>query len=246
MLAPIRPSRRLRAAALLLLATWLPASQAALSLASTRVVFDSDKRSVSVVVNNPSDSTFAVQTWVNTEADDTTTAVPLIASPPLFRIDPGKAQLVQINALPGDLPDDRETLFFFNVQEIPQARGDQRNVLNIALRTRIKLFYRPNGLGTDPMSRLDELRWSVERRDGKPHLVVDNPTPFHFSFSRLELRSGERLSLPGGSPMATPLSRQHFALETLEVGSDLQVTFAAINDYGGYSDPLSKPVRLAF
>ncbi len=246
MFASIRPSRRLHAAVLLLLAAWLPSAQAALSLASTRVVFDSDKRSVSVVVNNPSDNAFAVQTWVNTAADDTTTAVPLIAAPPLFRIDPGKAQLVQINALPGDLPEDRETLFFFNVQEIPQARGDASNVLNIALRTRIKLFYRPTGLGHDPMSRLDELRWSLERLDGKPHLVVDNPTPFHFSFSRLELRSGKRLSQPGGAPMATPLSRQHFALDATDIGSDPQVTFAAINDYGGYSDPLSMPVRLAF
>ncbi|MDU9389384.1 molecular chaperone [Pseudomonas sp. zfem002] len=238
-----RPSRRSHAAVLLLLITWLPASQAALSLASTRVVFDSDKRSVSVLVNNPSDSTFAVQTWVNTDADDTTSAVPLIASPPLFRIDPGKEQLVQISALPGDLPNDRESLFFFNVQEIPQSRGEQRNVLNIALRTRIKLFYRPSQLGHDPMGRLGELRWSLERAEGKAYLVVDNPTPFHFSFSRLELRSGERLSQPAGAPMALPLARQRFALESADIGNDALVTFTAINDYGGYSDPLSMPLQ---
>ncbi|MEE1920592.1 molecular chaperone [Pseudomonas sp. 148P] len=237
-----RPAWPLAAATLALLA-WLPAGHAALSLNSTRVVFDSDKRNVSLVVNNPSRSTFAVQTWVNTDADDTTTAVPLIASPPLFRLDPGTEQLVQINALPATLPEDRESLFFFNVQEIPEARDGASNVLNIALRTRIKLFYRPVQLGNDPMSRLGELHWSIERHDGQPRLVVHNPTPFHFSFSRLELLDGERTIRPEDAPMVAPLSRQTYPLASQRLGTRLQVTFAAINDYGGYSKPLTVAVR---
>lgn len=237
------PTQRwLTVASLLLLSAWLPGSQAALSMNATRVIFDSDKRNVSVVVNNPSTSTFAVQTWVNTDADDTTTAVPLIASPPLFRLDPGREQLVQINGLPSDLPQDRESLFFFNVQEIPQAHPHEANVLSIALRTRIKLFYRPSQLGDDPMNRLKDLRWSIEQHDGKPHLVVDNPTPFYFSFSRLELHHGEQTLKPLNAPMAAPLSRQRYALDSSRLGANPRVTFSAINDYGGYSKPLTVQV----
>lgn len=236
------PSWPLATAALALLG-WLPASQAALSLNSTRVVFDSDKRNVSLVVNNPSTSTFAVQTWVNTEVDDTTTAVPLIASPPLFRLDPGTEQLVQINALPATLPDDRESLFFFNVQEIPESDARDGNVLNIALRTRIKLFYRPVQLRDDPMTRLADLRWSIEHDAGGPRLVVNNPTPFHFSFSRLELRDGDQAIRPQDAPMVAPLSRQSYPLTTQRLSTNLQVTFAAINDYGGYSKPLTVAVQ---
>lgn len=102
-------------------------SQAALSLSGTRVVFDSDKRSVSLIIANPSENIFAVQTWVNTAADDTTTAVPFMPSPTLFRLNPGKEQQVQINALPNTLPTDRESLFYFNVQEIPQADTSHAN-----------------------------------------------------------------------------------------------------------------------
>ena len=51
-------------------------SQAALSISGTRVVIKSDQRSVSIIVRNPSKKTYAAQAWVNTEADDTTTAVP--------------------------------------------------------------------------------------------------------------------------------------------------------------------------
>jgi len=128
---------------LLMLTAYLPAAHAALTVNATRIVFGSDKRSASVIVSNPSNRPFAVQTWVNTAADDATTVVPFVPSPPLFRLDPGKNQQVQINGLPNSLPSDRESLFYFNVQEIPQAEASDGNVLNIALRTRLKLFYRP-------------------------------------------------------------------------------------------------------
>lgn len=224
---------------------YLPASQAALSLGATRVVFDSDKRSVSLIVRNPGTRPFAVQTWVNTAADDTTTAVPLLTAPPLFRLDPENEQQVQINGLPNDLPTDRESLFFFNVQEIPQVETNNDNVLAIALRTRIKLFYRPVQLQGDPMDRLGELRWAVQRIEGKPHLTVDNPTPFHLSFSRLEVSGGGRTLKPKSAPMVAPLSRQVYAFDDLPSTHDLRVTFSAINDYGGYSTAHSAPLRPA-
>jgi RHS repeat-associated protein len=168
---------------LLMLLAHVPVSQAALTIGATRVVFDSNKRSTSVIVSNPSNRTFAVQTWVNTAADDDTTAVPFIPSPPLFRLNPGKEQQVQINGLPNALPNDRESLFYFNVQEIPQAEDNDANVLNIALRTRLKLFYRPSELKENPMVSLKDLQWSIENVNGQPQLVVNNPTPFHVSFS---------------------------------------------------------------
>ena len=191
-MSPLTRSRPalLACASLLVLATYSPTSQAALTLSGTRVVFDSDKRSTSLIIANPSNRTFAVQTWVNTAADDATTAVPLIPSPPLFRLNPGKEQHVQINGLPNTLPMDRESLFYFNVQEIPQADADNNNVLNIALRTRIKLFYRPHQLKDNPVARLKELQWSIKTVGGQSQLIVNNPTPFHVSFNRLEVTDG--------------------------------------------------------
>jgi len=230
---------------LFLLASHIPASQAALSLNATRVVFDSDKRSVSLIVNNPSQSPYAVQTWVNTAADDTTAAVPFIPSPPLFRLNPGKEQQVQINGLPHNLPNDRESLFYFNVQEIPQAGAVEGNVLNIALRTRIKLFYRPVQLKEKPASRLKDLQWSIERFNGKPHLLVSNPTPFHVSFSRIELNASGRLETLNNPAMVEPMQQQRFALSTIESGTDLRVSFTAINDYGATSALQHAPVQLS-
>ncbi|QHD01158.1 pilus assembly protein [Pseudomonas sp. S04] len=229
----------------LMLTSYLPASQAALTLNGTRVVFDSDKRSVSLIVANPSDRTFAVQTWVNTAADDTTTAVPFIPSPPLFRLNPGKEQHIQINGLPNTLPTDRESLFYFNVQEIPQANANEGNVLNIALRTRIKLFYRPAQLKDNPVTSLKELQWSIELANGKPQLRVNNPTPFHVSFARIEVKgNGQQLALHNAEMLA-PLSSQTYALDGIKPQAGLQVEFSAINDYGGYTLALTLPIQTA-
>lgn len=230
--------------ALCLWASHAPDSQAALSLSGTRVVFDSDKRNVSLTVTNPSAKAFAVQAWVNTEADDQTTAVPFIASPPLFRLNAGKEQQIQINGLPNQLPRDRESLFYFNVQEIPQAESGQSNQLNIALRTRIKLFYRPGELRENPLDRLKDLRWSIDTRSGTPQLRVNNPSPFHVSFVAIEVSgNGQRLEL-ARTPMVAPLSSQNYALGSLKPGAGLQVKFSAITDYGGYTQPMTLPISL--
>lgn len=228
-----------------MLAAHVPASQAALTLNGTRVVYDGGKRSVSLIVSNPSHDAYAVQTWVNTGADDATSTVPFIPSPPLFRLNPGKQQQVQINGLPNDLPNDRESLFYFNVQEIPQANTSEGNVLNIALRTRIKLFYRPGELKDNPIARLKDLQWSIKNTPGQPQLIVHNPTPFHVSFARLEVKgSGQHQSFQNAQ-MVEPLATRAYALDRITSGNDLQVEFSVINDYGGYSAPVTLPIQLA-
>lgn len=229
---------------LLLLGANTPIAYAALTISHTRIVHESAKRSASVIVANPSKTTFAAQAWVNTEADDATTAVPLITSPGLFRLDPGNEQTVQINALPNDLPQDRESLFYFNLQEIPQATADTRqNILNIALRTRIKLFYRPSHLKDRPQDRLKDLAWSVQLIDGKPHLVVDNPSPYHFTFNRLVISGAGFSETITAHDMALPLSRQTYALKRLPTTKGLQVKFTTINDYSGITAERSSPVK---
>ncbi|VVM96823.1 putative fimbrial chaperone YadV [Pseudomonas fluorescens] len=228
-----------------MLALGMSSSQAALTLNGTRVVLDSDKRNASLVVTNPGNQTFAVQTWVNTADDDAATAVPFISSPSLFRLNPGKEQQVRINGLPNDLPTDRESLFYFNVQEIPQATVSEGNVLNIALRTRIKMFYRPSEIKDKPLARLKDLQWTVTSIQGEVKLEVYNPTPFHVSFITIAVKDDRDKQVIENAGMVAPLSRHTFALKGTHPKPGLQVEFSVINDYGGYSAPLSLPIQIA-
>lgn len=221
---------------------WQVNSQAALTINTTRVIYEGDRRSVSLVAANPSKDLFAVQSWVNTHADDTTTTVPFVVSPPLFRLDPGKQQQIQISGLPNDLPADRESLFYFNLQEIPTLDDSQENVLAIALRTRIKLFYRPKSLKGSPAHVQDGLTWSIVEYQGKPRLAVDNPTPWHVTFSTLVLRAGAGVDKIGIVQMVPPLGRQYYDLPVRLAPGALQVQFTTINDYGSASQPITSAV----
>ncbi|WP_264309742.1 molecular chaperone [Pseudomonas putida] len=224
------------------LATLSSTSEAALTISATRVVHPSDKHSSSVVVANPSKAPYAVQAWVNTQADDTSTSVPFAVSPTLFRLDPKREQLVKINALPNDLPDDRESLFYFNIQEIPQVDSGQTNVLKIALRTRIKLFYRPSQLKGSPEQHLESLQWSLANKHGKTYLQVYNPSPYHYTFGRLEVGSAGKVEKIDTALMALPLQNQSFELKSTKPASGLHVVFTTINDFGGTTRAVEKPL----
>lgn len=220
----------------------MTSAQAALTISATRIVQGSDKKSSSIIVANPSTQVFAVQSWVDTQTGDATVAVPLIAAPDLFRLEPGKQQTVQINRIPNNLPKDRESLFYFNVQEIPQAQDEQTNTLTIALRTRIKLFYRPADLQGNPEESLKTLQWSVQHANGKAQLFVHNPSPFHYTFRRVELGSpAERKSIEA-KEMIAPKSTLAYDLPTQALTPGMQVFFTTISDYGGTTREMAAPV----
>ena len=122
-------------------------TNAAIGLDRTRVIFDGGKDATSVsITNNNTQLPYLAQGWIEDEAGEKITT-PLIVLPPVQRVEPGKQSQVKVQALPAakSLPQDRETVYYFNLREIP-PRSDKANTLQIALQTRIKLFYRPQAI----------------------------------------------------------------------------------------------------
>lgn len=77
-----------------------------------------------ITLNNDDKTTpFLAQSWV-TDADGVRTDA-LMALPPLQRIDAGQksqVRITQVRGLTDKLPQDRETLFWFNVRGVPRSR----------------------------------------------------------------------------------------------------------------------------
>ena len=83
----------------------------------------------------------------------------------------------------GSLPQGRESLFWLNIKAIPSA-SKQMNSLQIAVKTRIKLIYRPETLrASTPEEQANKLTW---RRAGNT-LQVNNPTPYVINFNEITL-----------------------------------------------------------
>lgn len=136
---------------LALLPFWHSAANAAVTVGATRLIYDGASNEANLSVSNRDDtSPYLVQSWVSHFGSGNEESVDnFIVTPPLFRLDADKENILRIIFTGGpEVPQDRESLFLMNVKAIPAMSDDQKgkNVLQIALKTTIKLFYRPAGL----------------------------------------------------------------------------------------------------
>ncbi|ENY7434093.1 molecular chaperone, partial [Escherichia coli] len=130
----------------------VPAAQAAISLDRTRAIFNGGEKSMTLnVANDNKQLPYLAQAWIENEKQEKITAGPIVVTPPVQRLEPGAKSMVRLASTPdiSKLPQDRESLFYFNLREIP-PKSDKANVLQIALQTKIKLFYRPKAIEAKP------------------------------------------------------------------------------------------------
>lgn len=207
-------------------------SHAGISLDITRVVLIEPKKEVSVLVMNQ-ESTIMIQSWVEPFGATAERDVPFAITPPLSSLGTGARQQLRILYQGQGLPTDRESVFWLSVQEVPQKSKDE-NILQIAVRQRIKLFYRPANLKGNIDQAPAELQWRMVLKDGKPALEVRNDSAFHISFGTVNIKHGAS-SYPISANMLLPYSSQSFTLdETFASGlpETSKVEFESINDYG--------------
>ncbi|MGL4529350.1 MAG: fimbrial biogenesis chaperone, partial [Citrobacter freundii] len=129
----------------------LPA-QSAVSLDRTRAIFNGGEKSMTLSVSNDNNQLpYLAQAWLENDKQEKITTGPLVVTPPVQRMEPGTKSLVRVASTPAisALPQDRESLFYFNLREIP-PKSEKANVLQIALQTKIKLFYRPKAIEAKP------------------------------------------------------------------------------------------------
>ncbi|WP_272662702.1 fimbria/pilus periplasmic chaperone [Providencia sp. PROV111] len=156
--------------------TMSASSMAALSMDKTRYIFEGNKDAISIVVENAEKKTYGGQTWIE-NIKETDTRPTFVVTPPFFKVaGEGKQVLRVIKAL-DEMPQDKESIYWVNLQEIPPA--NKEGGLSIALRTKVKLLYRPESLMA---GRKDaETGLSVITQDGKPTLM--NTTPYIFAIA---------------------------------------------------------------
>lgn len=100
----------------------VPAAQAAVSLDRTRAIFNGDEKSMTLnIANDNKQLPYLAQAWVENEKKEKITTGPIIATPPVQRLEPGSKSMVRLTSTPdiSRLPQDRESLFYFSLREIP-------------------------------------------------------------------------------------------------------------------------------
>ncbi|HDS6852237.1 putative chaperone protein EcpD [Enterobacter cancerogenus] len=210
---------------------------AGMTISGTRVIFPGSEKEQTVRTNNKNNTPTLVQVWVddgNKNTDINNIKVPFTATPPVYRVEPGKGQSVRLiyNGMP--LPQDRESVFWFNMLEIPPMNEKAKDTdrLELAFRTRIKIFYRPTALKSSSANEFEKLRWEII--SPTRGIKVSNPTPYYFSFDSAIAYSGDT-QYPLATDMIPPFGSKEFVLANKNkvpatIGS---VEARLINDYGG-------------
>lgn len=227
------------ALAMLLCLTLSDATHAAVQVQTTRVIYNAKSASAAVTLSNKSPLPYMVQTWLDA-GDDAALPhdLPMVITPPLMQLAPGEQAVVRTIYAGSGLPDDKESLLWINVQEIPPT-AEADNVLQVAIRTRIKLFYRPLALDATLDEAARSLQWRIEGQ----LLEVHNNSPLHITFSHLQGLATAGIGNEIELDMIAPGQTLSVPLSKLNLKGAHSLRFGYINDYGGISDVVDVPLR---
>lgn len=209
-------------------------TNAAFVLNGTRFIYQEGADSTSIQVNNNSNSDYAGQAWI--ENIDKESKVSFVSLPSFFELKSEESQLLRLIKVRDNLPEDRESLFWLNVQEIPQIDKRATNKMVVAINTRVKLLYRPKALQPERKDAENKISYFLDKKNGKVRLK--NPTGYYFAIQSLQ-HLGKELSLDIKNGILEPYSEVDIkGLQSIPTNLVLE----AIDDYGAVNNFLISPL----
>jgi chaperone protein EcpD len=221
--------------------TATPDAAAGVVITGTRVVYPAAQREVTINIRNTGDTPSLVQAWIDAgdpEAKPGESKVPFVLTPPLFRLDPTKSQSLRMVYTHDALPEDRESLFWLNVLDIPPraaANPDLPNRLEMAFKHRMKVFFRPAKLAGSAAEAPTRLTWKLVSRDGKlTGIQASNPGAYHVSLTQVTVTVAGHAAV-AKADMVDPFASRSFELPepVAATAGAVAIEYWFINDYGG-------------
>ncbi|KAF5271155.1 hypothetical protein FQR65_LT17710 [Abscondita terminalis] len=176
------------------------------SLGATRVIYPMEAKQVSLsVINHSKKDRYLINSWVENKKEEKVKN--FLVTPPLFVAEPATENTLRIVNLVKDLPQDHKEVLA------------EKNILQLAVLSRIKLFVRPEKLKIAPEDAITKVKF-VKTAEG---VEVDNQSPYHISFVNLVLNDTKLDSV-----MAAP-----FEKTKISKTSGNKLSYQTVNDYGG-------------
>ncbi|GAA3879904.1 MULTISPECIES: fimbrial biogenesis chaperone [Gibbsiella] len=200
---------------------------------NTRVIFDGGKKSTNVQLMNKSSEAHLVQSWIddgNPDARPEDLKLALAVVPAVVRIDADNGQVLNIvkNDLAASLPTDRESVFWLNIIDVPPVpQNKSGNYLQFAVRSRLKVFYRPAGLAISPNSINQHIRVQGS--------CIKNETPYFVTVIGIEDKKSKGGNLLDKALLLRPFSCNEYDKRHL-LSDRKSYTFKIIDDFGTQRD----------
>lgn len=202
---------------------------AAFILNGTRFIYDESKKNISIEVRNQSKEGYGGQVWIE-HASQSTSDPAFIPLPSFFKVGGEQTQIVRIMKITESLPNNKESIFWLNVQEIPPVSDNESNVMVVAVNTKVKLIYRPEQIKNERPNA--ESLLIVEKSGNQ--LVLKNPTAYFFAAVDLKINGHKKVKLSkdlmNEIGMIKPFSSIY--LTGLNANKGDSITIDTIDDYG--------------
>lgn len=212
-------------------------SSASVIISGTRIIYPGNESEVVVALRNEGVTPVVAQIWLDKSESGIRpggSGLPFVLTPPLARIESKSGQSIRIAQVGAkELPQDRESVFWFNVLEIPplDKKGEGLNKVKVAFRSAVKFFYRPQGLPGNPSEAARGLRWSAVAVDGGYALRATNSSAYAVNIGQLSATvSGKAYGNTEGGTVL-PMQSYDFRLKGL-LSMPSEVRYKWINDYG--------------
>jgi len=219
----------------------VPRATAGIVVNGTRVVYPAAKHEVTISISNTSEAPSLVQAWLDSgdpHSKPGESKVPFVMTPPLFRLDPTKVQSLRLVYTHDPLPQDRESLFWLNVLDVPPraaANPDLPNQLELAFKHRMKVFFRPVSLAGSAADAPARLTWKALFSEGKlVGIQTSNPTGYHVSLTQISVTIAGH-PVTAKADMVDPFASRTFDLPDPVIAPTgaVAIEYWFVNDYGG-------------
>lgn len=199
------------------------ASYAGFAIGATRVIFHEGSKEASLQISNTDSSPVLIQSWI--DKDEKSQKSHFMVIPPLVLLNNGDKTDLRIIYTGQPLPQDRESLSWVNIKSIPNKADDDenKNVLQIAVKSRLKIMYRPKAFKEVKFSEESKkLNWSINNNQ----LFVNNPTPYYMNFASINVNN-EKVEPP---LFVAPFGTKTYPIKARNTSG--KVSWSVINDYG--------------
>lgn len=226
---------------MLAVSLFLPAfAFSSVTMMGSRIIYPSDAPSMNVEFSNKDLFPYVVQTWLDdgdNESTPVTGKAPFIASPAIFKIASNNGQVLRISYTgQKNLPQDRESLFYFNFLQIPpvNAAGEdsqQKNKMLVMLKNRIKVFYRPVDIAQKIGQLAEHISVTSSVKAAGTTLQIKNNSPFYLSIASVKIKNKNKIySQP--ADMLAPFSQGNVEFKKMQIMKNDTAVIEYVNDQG--------------
>ena len=215
-------------------------SQANIVINGTRVIYNAEENEATIRLSNVSSTPSLVEVWLDSgdmKSTPETGKSPFIATPPIFRVEPNKAQTVRIIYTHDPLPQDKESVFWVNILDVPPMPvtkdAEDANYMQLAIRSRIKLFYRPKNLPGSAVEAASGVHWQLVQKEDSVVLRATNDAVFSVSTDSATLSIGEKNYAAVTEMIPAAASKEFLVKEFKKIPSEpIQLNYTTVNDFG--------------